>query len=67
MYCPKFSRLTFLKINVNESDARNWVSHAPDDEGVQGTPLFSQVVVVAVQHQAVPVPPGGSSILTNMA
>ena len=42
----------------NVDETRNTVSSAPDDEGMQGAPLLSQVVVVAVQHQAVTVPPG---------
>ena len=63
---PKILSFHFPE-NVNDSDARIEVFHAPDDKCVQGAPLLSQVVVVAVQHEAVPVPPGGFIILTSMA
>ena len=62
---PKILSFHFPE-NVNYCDARNDVSQAPDDESVQRAPLLSQVVVVAVQHEAVPVPPGGFIILTSM-
>ena len=34
----------------------------PYNESVQGAPLLSQVIVVAVQHKAVTIPPGNNDI-----
>ena len=62
---PKILSFHFPE-NVNYCDARKDVSQAPDDESVQRAPLLSQVVVVAVQHEAVSVPPGNLVTFTSM-
>ena len=39
--------------------------YSSDDEGVKSTPAFYQKIVVALQQQGSPVPPGGAIVRTS--
>ena len=39
-----------------------YLAKLPYNESVQGAPLLPQVIVVAVQHKAVTIPPGNNDI-----